>query len=84
MVQKEVVNRLHQDTRITVLGHVQRGGRPSAFDRILGCRFGREAILALLESTSESPAYVVSLRGNKIIRVHLMECVEKVFLLLHN
>jgi 6-phosphofructokinase 1 len=33
-----VVDRLKQDTRVTVLGHVQRGGAPSAFDRILGCR----------------------------------------------
>lgn len=30
------------DTRVTVLGHVQRGGSPSAFDRLLGCRMGAE------------------------------------------
>ena len=36
-VKKEVVVRLQMDTRITVLGHVQRGGSPSAFDRILVC-----------------------------------------------
>ena len=36
MVKKVIVDKLHQDTRITVLGHVQRGGAPSAFDRILG------------------------------------------------
>lgn len=34
-VKKVVVDRLKQDTRITVLGHVQRGGSPSAFDRVL-------------------------------------------------
>lgn len=34
-VREVVVNKLQQDTRITVLGHVQRGGNPSAFDRIL-------------------------------------------------
>ena len=38
IVKKEVVSRLNQDTRVTVLGHVQRGGSPSAFDRILACR----------------------------------------------
>ena len=37
-VKKVVVDNLKQDTRITVLGHVQRGGAPSAFDRVLGCR----------------------------------------------
>jgi 6-phosphofructokinase 1 len=35
MVKKVVVDELNQDTRITVLGHVQRGGNPSAFDRVL-------------------------------------------------
>lgn len=34
-VKKVVVDNLHQDTRITVLGHVQRGGNPSGFDRVL-------------------------------------------------
>jgi len=35
MVKQVVVDNLKQDTRITVLGHVQRGGAPSAFDRVL-------------------------------------------------
>lgn len=34
-VKKVVEDNLHQDTRVTVLGHVQRGGNPSAFDRVL-------------------------------------------------
>lgn len=34
-VKQVVVDNLHQDTRVTVLGHVQRGGNPSAFDRVL-------------------------------------------------
>lgn len=34
-VRQTVVSQLNQDTRITVLGHVQRGGNPSAFDRVL-------------------------------------------------
>lgn len=34
-IKKVVVDNLHQDTRVTVLGHVQRGGNPSAFDRVL-------------------------------------------------
>ena len=38
-VKKVIVDKLEIDTRVTVLGHVQRGGAPSAFDRILGCRF---------------------------------------------
>jgi len=60
-IQKVCVDQLKQDTRITVLGHVQRGGSPSAFDRILGCRMGAEAVLALMDATPESEAVVVSL-----------------------
>ena len=41
-IKDVVVERLNMDTRITVLGHVQRGGAPSAFDRILGCRYCRQ------------------------------------------
>ncbi|KAI8506126.1 hypothetical protein Bbelb_164790 [Branchiostoma belcheri] len=68
---KEIIStRLGHDTRVTVLGHVQRGGNPSAFDRVL-------AVLALLEATPDTPACVVSLDGNQAVRVNLMECVER-------
>ncbi|KAH8026514.1 hypothetical protein HPB51_021126 [Rhipicephalus microplus] len=72
-----VVEKVKQDTRITVLGHVQRGGSPSAFDRVLGCRMGAEAVLALFEAKPDSEACVVSLDGNQAVRVPLMQCVEK-------
>ncbi|XP_067936194.1 ATP-dependent 6-phosphofructokinase-like [Watersipora subatra] len=76
-VQKLIESRLHYDTRITVLGHVQRGGRPSAFDRILATRMGAEAVFALMEATPGSPAMVISLDGNQMVRKPLMDCVEK-------
>ncbi|XP_062900450.1 ATP-dependent 6-phosphofructokinase, platelet type-like isoform X1 [Mobula hypostoma] len=75
-VKDLVVKRLGYDTRVTILGHVQRGGTPSAFDRILASRMGIEAVLALLEASPETPACVVSLSGNQAIRVPLMECVQ--------
>ncbi|XP_072268736.1 ATP-dependent 6-phosphofructokinase, platelet type isoform X3 [Pyxicephalus adspersus] len=71
-----VVSRLGFDTRVTILGHVQRGGTPSAFDRILASRMGVECVLALLEATPETPACVVSLCGNQAVRLPLMECVQ--------
>uniref|UniRef100_A0A8B9HM02 Phosphofructokinase, platelet b n=1 Tax=Astyanax mexicanus TaxID=7994 RepID=A0A8B9HM02_ASTMX len=71
-----VVRSLGFDTRVTILGHVQRGGTPSAFDRILASRMGVEAVLALLEASPDTPACVVSLRGNQAIRLPLMECVQ--------
>ncbi|CAL8368457.1 unnamed protein product [Lota lota] len=75
-LKKLVTDRLGFDTRATVLGHVQRGGTPSAFDRILGSRMGVEAVMALLEATPETPACVVSLSGNQAVRLPLMECVQ--------
>jgi len=77
MVKKVVVDNLKQDTRITVLGHVQRGGAPTAFDRILGCRMGAEAVLALMDATPDTEPCVISLDGNTAVRVPLMACVEK-------
>uniref|UniRef100_A0A8D3BJS7 Phosphofructokinase, muscle b n=1 Tax=Scophthalmus maximus TaxID=52904 RepID=A0A8D3BJS7_SCOMX len=68
--------RLGFDTRTTILGHVQRGGTPSAFDRILASRMGVEAVMALLEATPDTPACVVSLSGNMAVRLPLMECVQ--------
>ncbi|XP_068604834.1 ATP-dependent 6-phosphofructokinase, platelet type-like isoform X2 [Brachionichthys hirsutus] len=71
-----VVRCLGFDTRVTILGHVQRGGTPSAFDRILASRMGVEAVLALLEASAGTPACVVSLVGNQAVRLPLMECVQ--------
>ncbi|XP_064215786.1 ATP-dependent 6-phosphofructokinase isoform X2 [Tribolium castaneum] len=77
MIKKVVVDNLQQDTRITVLGHVQRGGNPSAFDRILGCRMGAEAVMALMEADENTEPCVISLDGNQAIRLPLMDCVKR-------
>ncbi|XP_073329557.1 ATP-dependent 6-phosphofructokinase, liver type isoform X2 [Pagrus major] len=71
-----VVKRLGYDTRVTVLGHVQRGGTPSAFDRILSSKLGVEAVIALMEASPDTPACAIGLSGNKAVRLPLMECVE--------
>uniref|UniRef100_A0A671QH34 ATP-dependent 6-phosphofructokinase n=1 Tax=Sinocyclocheilus anshuiensis TaxID=1608454 RepID=A0A671QH34_9TELE len=72
-VKNLVVQRLGFDTRVTILGHVQRGGTPSAFDRLLASRMGVEAVLVLLETTANC---VVSLCGNQSVQLPLMECVQ--------
>ncbi|XP_055345666.1 ATP-dependent 6-phosphofructokinase-like [Paramacrobiotus metropolitanus] len=76
-VMKVIVDRLKQDTRVTVLGHVQRGGTASAFDRILGTRMGAEAVFALMDAKPETEACVISIEGNQTVRVPLMQCVER-------
>ncbi|XP_055997392.1 ATP-dependent 6-phosphofructokinase-like isoform X2 [Ostrea edulis] len=77
MIKRVITEKLKYDTRVTVLGHVQRGGKPTAFDRILGARMGAEAVLALMDATPDTPACVCSLDGNQTVRVPLMECVER-------
>uniref|UniRef100_A0A8C5HP65 ATP-dependent 6-phosphofructokinase n=1 Tax=Gouania willdenowi TaxID=441366 RepID=A0A8C5HP65_GOUWI len=75
-VKDLVSKRLGYDTRVTVLGHVQRGGTPSAFDRILSSKLGVEAVVALMEASPDTPACVIGLSGNHAVRLPLMECVE--------
>jgi len=58
------------ETRVTVLGHVQRGGSPTAFDRILGTRYGVRGMQLVMEKKFGK---MVSLRGNKIVAVELKE-----------
>lgn len=75
---KEVLeSKLKHDTRITVLGHVQRGGKPSAFDRIIGCRMGAAAALTLVQASGETPSTMIGIQGNQIFQLPLMECVKR-------
>jgi 6-phosphofructokinase 1 len=66
-----------EEVRITVLGHVQRGGAPSAFDRNLGTMLGSAAVETLLTAEPDSPPQLIGIRGNRITHSPLMECVEK-------
>ncbi len=61
------------DVRVTILGHVQRGGRPSAFDRLLATRLGVAAVTELLVGNS---GVMVGLRGRKIGTVPLEEATS--------
>ena len=65
---KEIESKTGYQTRCTVLGHIQRGGAPSAFDRVLSSRFGLEAITAVHEGDFGK---MVALHGTKIARVPL-------------
>ncbi|MFC4555420.1 6-phosphofructokinase [Georgenia faecalis] len=74
-VAREIATRTGFDTRVTVLGHVQRGGTPLPADRILGSRFGVAAVDALHEGKSE---VMTALRGEEIVLVPLAEIAGKV------
>jgi 6-phosphofructokinase 1 len=63
------------DTRITTLGHVQRGGTACAYDRYLATLQGVEAVNAVLEATPETPTPFIAINENKITRKPLMQAV---------
>jgi 6-phosphofructokinase 1 len=69
---KEIEKRTGFETRVSVLGHVQRGGTPSAFDRVLGTRFGVKAIELV---KGKKFGRMVALAGNKIIDVSIEDAV---------
>lgn len=62
------------ETRVSVLGHIQRGGTPTAYDRIIGTRFGIKAVELVQENKFGT---MVSLRGNKLQSVDIAAAVEK-------
>ncbi|EPZ53922.1 6-phosphofructokinase [[Clostridium] sordellii ATCC 9714] len=68
----QIVEKTGADLRITVLGHVQRGGSPSAFDRILASKMGVRAVELLLEGKS---ARVIGIKDNKIIDMDIYEAL---------
>ncbi|CAH6723042.1 ATP-dependent 6-phosphofructokinase subunit alpha [[Candida] jaroonii] len=73
---RSVLVELGLDTRITTLGHVQRGGTAVAYDRMLGTMQGVEAVKAVLESTKDTESPMIGIVGNKIVRQPLMKAVE--------
>lgn len=68
---------LGEDARITVLGHVQRGGAPGAYDRYLATLCGYRAVEQLLADEPDAPAQLIGLQANRVVAVPLMECVGK-------
>ncbi len=74
MLAKEIEKRTGKEARTTVLGHIQRGGTPTAFDRVLATRFGLQAIDAVHEGEYGT---MVALRGTDIVRVGLDEATAE-------
>ncbi|RJS68603.1 ATP-dependent 6-phosphofructokinase [Candidatus Bathyarchaeota archaeon] len=73
-IGKEIEKCMGIETRVVVLGHLQRGGSPTAFDRVLATRYGIAAIDLVHEGKF---GYMVALQGNKIVSVPLKEIVGK-------
>ena len=75
-VKRVLSERLGEDARVTILGHVQRGGKPSAYDRwmstLLGCAAAHEAVTA----TPKSEPVIIAERHNRISRLPMMEQIR--------
>ena len=74
LLEREVEARTGHETRTTVLGHVQRGGSPTAYDRVLATRFGVHAVDAVHDGDS---GVMVALQGTAIVRVPLEEATRE-------
>lgn len=72
ILAKEIEEKTGFETRVVVLGHLQRGGTPSAFDRVLGTRLGIKAVELAKEKDF---GQMVALQGNKIVSVPLEDAV---------
>ena len=74
-VKDVLAERLGEDTRVTILGHVQRGGSPSAYDRWMSTLLGYAAVQEVLAATATSTPHVLGVRHNRIAQIPLVESV---------
>ena len=72
MLEREIEERTGFETRVTILGHIQRGGTPTAYDRVLATRFGIAAIDAVSDGDFGK---MVALQGPRIVRVPIGDAV---------
>ena len=63
-----------REVRVSVLGHIQRGGHPSARDRILGARMGSAAVMSLADGASD---VMVGLQADRLVRLPLPQVIER-------
>jgi 6-phosphofructokinase 1 len=76
-VKQVLEQELDEDARVTILGHVQRGGSPSAYDRYLSTVLGHAAVEQLLRDRADAPPQLVGIRGNQVVSSPLMDCVTQ-------
>ncbi len=74
VVADEIEDVTGTETRVTVLGHLQRGGSPTAFDRILATRFGAEAVNLIAKRDFGK---MVGIRGQEIVPAEIEKAVEE-------
>ena len=76
-IANTIKDRLNEDARVTILGHVQRGGAPSAYDRWASTWLGYEAVQEVLGAGPETEPKVMGVRGNRTAAISLRESVAQ-------
>ncbi|MDP4085992.1 MAG: 6-phosphofructokinase [Bacillota bacterium] len=71
---KQLNEKTHFDTRVSVLGHIQRGGSPTAFDRVLASRLGARAVELLIEGKG---GRAVGIEKNHLVDYDIIEALDK-------
>jgi len=77
MVADLITERAGEDTRVTILGHVQRGGSPSAYDRWMPTLMGHAAANEVLDAGPDHVSQLIGIRNNRVARMPLMEAVAQ-------
>lgn len=76
-VKTEIESKTGFETRVTILGHVQRGGSPTSYDRLLATTMGIEAVNAAFHADEKTESMVIGLRGGKLVRNALIDSVRR-------
>lgn len=69
--------RTGEKPRVTILGHIQRGGTPSAYDRWMSTVLGYAAVQEVMKADGDEPAWVLGVRRNRVAKIPLMESVAR-------
>lgn len=77
MVADLMTERIGEDTRVTILGHVQRGGAPSAYDRWMPTLMGHAAALEVLGAGPGHVSQLIGVRRNRVVKTPLMDAVAR-------
>ncbi len=76
-VVEELKKRIDEDARLTILGHVQRGGSPTAFDRYASTVLGYAAVQHLIDEEEDKESMIIGLQKNRVKAIPLMESIKK-------
>ncbi len=75
-VRTTLQDRIGEDARVTILGHVQRGGAPTAYDRYMSTFVGHEAVHYLIKSSGKEESVLIGMQKNRVKAAPLMESVK--------